>query len=86
MTSPEGRWRLALRDRSESEVLELVRVHLEKEPLEDPAERRAFAEAVMATGLVSHWRRSEKRDRRTNAGKKILRERARLVHGVVEAD
>ncbi len=85
MKSPEGRWRMELRGSSESRILDLVRIHLDKEPLEDPVERRAFAEAVMATGIVSGWRRGVKREPRTNAGRKILRERARLVQGALEA-
>ncbi len=85
MKSPEGRWRMELRGLSEPGILDLVRIHLDKEPLEDPVERRAFAEAVMATGVVSGWRRGVKREPRTNVGKKILRERARLVQGALEA-
>jgi CRISPR-associated protein Cmr6 len=38
----EGRWRLMLEGKSEAEILELVRVHLEKNPLTDPSERAAF--------------------------------------------
>ncbi len=85
MESPVARWRLKLEGLSEAEVLDLVRIHLEKEPLEDPIERRAFAEAVLSapTDLVEHWRRGTKQEPRTNVGRKKLRERARLLDNVV---
>lgn len=84
MKSPEGRWRLKLQNLTEAEILDLVRIHLEKEPLEDPVERRAFVDAVNSTGMVQHWRRGSKKDPRTPVGKKKLRERARLLAGVRE--
>ena len=79
MRSPEGRWRLRLKGLSESEILDLVRVHLEKEPIEDPGERAAFARAVVSTSFVEHWQRGVPRDARTQLGKRKLRERARLL-------
>ena len=82
MKSPEGRWRLKLQSQTEAQILDLVRIHLEKEPLEDPAERRAFADAVSSTDMVQHWRRGNKKDPRTLVGKKKLKERARLVASV----
>ena len=82
MKSPQGRWRWELRGLTESEVLDLVRIHLEKEPLEDPVERRAFADAVDSTGMVQCWRRGNKNDPRSPLGKKKLKERARLLDGV----
>ena len=82
MQSPEGRWRLKLQERTEAEILDLVRIHLEKEPLEDPAERRAFVQALLAADLVDHWRRGCTRDSRTGVGKKKLKERAGLIDRV----
>ena len=82
MKTPEGRWRLKLQGLTEAAILDLVRIHLEKEPLEDPVDRRAFADAVNSTGFVQHWRRGNKKDPRTPLGKKKLRERARLLEGV----
>ncbi|MBN1457950.1 MAG: type III-B CRISPR module RAMP protein Cmr6 [Armatimonadetes bacterium] len=79
MGTPEGRWRLKIEGRSEAEILELVRMHLEKEPLADPIERRVFARAVLSTDLVKHWRRGRARDTQTNVGKKKLKERASLL-------
>lgn len=79
MRSPEGRWRLEIRERSEAEILDLVRIHLEKEPLDDRSERKAFIDAVLSTGLVQHWRRGKPRDPMTGVGKKKLKERARLL-------
>ena len=82
MKSPEGRWRITLQGMSEAEVLDLVRVHLEKEPLEDPRERRAFARAV-PTEWIQQWRKGKKQDPQTGVGKKKLKERAALVDGVL---
>ena len=82
MKSPAGRWRLKLQGLTEAEILDLVRIHLEKEPLEDSVERRAFADAVSSTGMAQHWRRGNKKDPRTPLGKKKLKERARLLEGV----
>lgn len=79
MRSPEGRWRLKLKGLSETEILDRVRVHLEKEPIEDRSERAAFAQAVNSMNLVEHWRRGIPRDARTHLGRKKLRERARLL-------
>jgi CRISPR-associated protein Cmr6 len=79
MKTPEGRWQLALEGKSERDILELVRVHLSKEPLPDPAERRAFARAVAATGLPALWRKGSKQERETQVGEAKLKERARLV-------
>lgn len=84
LKTPKGRWRLKLEGQSEAEVLDLVRIHLEKEPLTDPAERHAFVEAVFSSyaDWVDSWRRGNKQDQRTSLGKKKLRERARLLANV----
>ncbi len=74
--------RLKIEGLSEFEILDQVRIHLEKEPLEDPLERRAFAQAVLSQDLVRHWRQGRTRDPRTRVGKKKLRERARLLDRV----
>lgn len=79
MRSPEGRWHLELKGLSEEDLLDRVRIHLEKEPIQDPIERQAFARAVESTGFLPIWRQGKKRDPRTRTGKKKLRERARLV-------
>ena len=79
MRSPEGRWRLTLKRLSEAEILDRIRVHLEKDPIEDPSERAAFAQAVNSLGLIDHWRRGSTRDARTQLGRKRLRERVRLL-------
>lgn len=77
--TPEGRWRLRLSDAAEADVLELVRVHLEAEPLADPAERAAFVGAVRETGYPARWRRGEKADRATQTGARRLKDLARLL-------
>jgi CRISPR-associated protein Cmr6 len=84
MATPEGRWRLRLSGAAEADVLEFVRVHLEAEPLTDPAERAAFVRAVRETGHPARWRRGEKADRATQTGAKRLKELARLL--VAEQD
>jgi CRISPR-associated protein Cmr6 len=77
--TPEGRWNLEIHGKTEREILELVRIHLEKEPLSDPTERRAFARAVAETGLPALWRKGSKREPETQVGQAKLRERAKLV-------
>jgi CRISPR-associated protein Cmr6 len=79
MGSPEGRWRLEIQGHSEGEVLDLVRIHLEKEPLRDLAERNAFINAVVSTGLVEFWRTGNTKFKETQLGKKKLKQRARLL-------
>lgn len=77
--TPEGRWSLEIEGKAERDILDLVRLHLEKEPLPDPSERRGFARAVNATGLPEFWRKGQKRDSATQVGAAKLKERARLV-------
>ena len=85
MRSPEGRWRMKLKGLSETEVLDMIRIHLEKDPIEDPSEQAAFARAVVSTSLVEHWRRGVSREARTQLGRKKLRERARLLDSALGA-
>ena len=84
LKSPTGRWRLDLEGKTEAEILDRVRIHLQKERLADSTERRAFAEAVFALrpDWVERWRIGDKHDRRTRVGSKKLRERARLLDEV----
>lgn len=82
MKSPEGRWQVKLQGMSEAEVLELIRVRLEKEPLENPRERQAFALAVPSE-WIQQWRRGRRQDPQTGVGKKKLKERAALVEEVL---
>lgn len=82
--TPEGRWQLDLQLKTEREILELVRVHLSKQPLPDPDDRRAFAEAVAATGLPAVWAKGNKRERETQVGAAKLKERAKLVREAIE--
>jgi len=86
LTSPEMRWRLEIESLSEEKLLERIRIHLEKEPLPDPAERAAFARAVAQTGLSGLWRRGQKKDPRTHLGEKMLKERAKLLEAALKAD
>lgn len=83
MKTPEGRWRLELRELSEADILDRVRVNLEKTPLEDPRERRAFAQAVPAD-LIECWRKGKPRDQHTQVGKKKLKDRVRLIDSAVK--
>ncbi len=79
--NPVERWRLEIEGKTEVEVLEQVRIHLQKERLIDPAERRAFAVAVLSLRMdwVKRWRDGMKQDKRTSVGSKKLKERARLL-------
>ena len=81
MQTPEGRWRLEVVDRSEQQVLELVRTQLEQEDLKDPAERRALAAAVMSVhgDLVALWKNGQKRDAATILRKQRLKHRGALI-------
>ncbi len=79
--TPEGRWHLKIKGRSEAEVLELVRLYLEKERLTDSDERQAFARAVSTRyrDWVDSWHRGVTIHSETNVGRKKLKERARLL-------
>lgn len=81
MSSPEGRWRLNIEKLSETELLDLVRINLDKERLEDSVELLAFTKAVFSVReeWVKHWRSGRKQDQRTPLGSKKLKERARLL-------
>ena len=76
--SPEGRWRLKLKDMSETQLLDKVRINLEKDRIEDREERRAFAKVVWETGFPEFWRKGRPKTR-TNVGKKKLKQRAQLI-------
>jgi hypothetical protein len=79
MATPEGRWRLRVMESTEENVLELVRVHLDQEPLADPGERAGLAAAVKASGHLTAWKAGNKLDQRTQTGPKKLKQRARSV-------
>lgn len=82
MGSPEGRWRVQVEEWSERELLEAIRINLEKEPLADPIERAAFIAAVR--GLREPWLKLwRKRTSHGNpgVGGDKLRQRAKLVDG-----
>lgn len=83
--SPMGRWRLELEAKPEAELLDQIRIHLEKERLADPADRRAFADAVLTLrpNWVERWRLGMRQDQRTSVGGKKLKERARLIDNAV---
>ena len=86
MRSPEGRWRLELQELSEENLLDMVRIYLEKDRIQDPIERQAFACAVESVGNVSYWEVGRRKDVQTNVGKRKLRERARLVREAIKDD
>ena len=79
--SPEGRWRLKLEGKSENDILEYVRVHLEKERLNDNIERHAFVKVMLLDHeeWVDLWRSGKKCNPQTRLGKKKLKERAKLL-------
>jgi len=74
-----SKWAREIRGKSEQQLLDLVRIHLEKETIEDPQERREFLEAVMATGWVNEWKRGRKVDQSTQIGDKKLKDRGKRV-------
>ncbi len=79
--TPEGRWRLELEGRSEVDVLDLVRRHFEKEPLSEPGERHAFANAVstLHPDWLKRWSKGVPHEPGTNIGSTKLKKRARLL-------
>jgi CRISPR-associated protein Cmr6 len=77
---PEGKWLDQLDGKPERHVLDLVRIHLEQQRLEDPAERRGLARAVATTPYLALWRRGETQDRQNiKNSASNLKARARLV-------
>jgi len=76
---PLSRWEREIRGKTEQQVLDLVRIHLEKGNIDDPEERRDFLHSVMSTGWVEQWKRGKKADPATSMGAKKLKERAKLV-------
>lgn len=77
--TPEGRWRLEVEERSEEQVLDLVRTHLMGGELTDPVERRALAAAIDDAGYPDHWAKGDKVEPETHLGAKKLKERARAA-------
>ena len=86
MSSPEGRWRLSIEKLSEAELLDLVRINLDKDRLEDPVELLAFTRVMFSVRgeWIKRWRRGAKQDQHTPVGSKKLKERARLLDGIIE--
>jgi len=84
----EGKWLGQLEGKPERDVLDLVRIHLEKHRIEDPAERRGLARAVATTPYLALWRRGETQDKQNiKNSASNLKARARLVDAALaEAD
>ena len=85
MKTPEGRWRVEVEDLRELQLLDLVRVQLEGNGLEDWDERRAFAAAIMSVhgDMVALWKTGRKQDAVTNVGRRRLRDRAELIEQAI---
>jgi CRISPR-associated protein Cmr6 len=79
MATPEGRWRQTVAGASEGDLLELVRRHLEADPLTDPVERAAFVQAVRETRYPALWRQGKKADPAVQTGERRLKQLARLL-------
>lgn len=82
---PTERWRLEIEGKTEDEVLNFVRINLEKESLKDASDCQAFAAAVIALypEWVERWRKGMKHDPRTSVGGKKLKQRACLLDRAV---
>ena len=82
---PADRWRSEIGGKTEEELLDVVRVKLEKESSADSSDRQAFAAAVLALypEWVARWRKGMKHDPRTSTGGKKLKHRARLLDNAV---
>ena len=85
LESPINQWRLEIDGKTEEEVLDVVRINLEKEPLADSSDRQAFAKAVIMLypEWVELWRKGMKQDPRTGTGGKKLKVRARLLDSAI---
>ena len=85
---PADRWHSEIGGKTEEEILDVVRVKLEKEAFEDSSDRQAFAAAVIALypEWVERWRKGMKQDPRTSTGGKKLKHRARLLDNAVAKD
>lgn len=79
MKTPQGRWQEQINSKKERDILDIVRVHLEKTPLADAKERQGLAYAVSQTGLPDLWIKGNKREKDTQVGSAKLKERARLI-------
>jgi CRISPR-associated protein Cmr6 len=79
MATPEGRWRRMVAEASEGDLLELVRRHLEADPLTDPVERDAFVQAIRETRYPTLWRQGKKADPAVQTGERRLKQLARLL-------
>lgn len=87
MSTPEGRWRLLVAEMSESDLLEAVRVNLEKNELTDPGERRAFLSALIGlrSEWLKQWRRGNKANpQETKLGKPKLKLRAATLDACLQ--
>lgn len=69
--TPEGRWRIELDGKSESDIVELVRRNLKEDQLTAALDRRAFADVVLAGPFANHWRRGVARPGVQTGGKKL---------------
>lgn len=86
--SPEGRWRFELEGKSEAHILDLVRVHLQKQRLTDNVERHAFVKVVLSDykSWVDKWRSGKKCKQETQMSKKKLKDRAKLLDDEAKHD
>jgi CRISPR-associated protein Cmr6 len=71
LATPDGRWRVELDGKSESDVVELVRRNLKENQLTAALDRRVFADVVLAGPFASHWRRGDARPGVKTGGKKL---------------
>ncbi len=77
--TPEERWRVKLEGRTEEEILDVVREHLDKNPLPDLEDRQALVRVVLDTKMVKSWKRGERVEESTRPGPKKLKAYAQAV-------
>ena len=84
----DERWRERVTGLSEADVLELVRVNLERGELQDNEERHAFASAVFSEHrvMVEAWLKQRRLEPGTQTGGRKCRDRGRLLNSVLSGD
>ncbi len=82
-SSREGYWRLQVEQWSEKDLLDQIRLNIEKDELSDPTERSAFVTAVreLREEWLGRWRKQQSHGPPPGVGGRKLKARAKLIDG-----